>query len=227
MFDKVKERQKKERGGKVDRFRFRRRKSGRMTLLRAAFEENDFEGASPPRKKPLKPFWSDEKKRKNVKDTTWCYVLFFIPATFTKTSSSLIRKKRRVREGRDLIRRPFVLVFFVVVVFFFFGERERGEREVSSSFFFFFLSFSFLRWRRRLKTFSQKKGPSPRQQRREKKWNCLEARDRHRTSISPRSLTSSTITTASPGKETRAVRRTVMRPRSGRCEASYRPRICA
>jgi len=60
----VKERQKKERGGKVDRFRFRRRKSGRMTLLRAAFEENDFEGASPPRKKPLKPFWSDEKRKK-------------------------------------------------------------------------------------------------------------------------------------------------------------------
>ena len=140
MFDKVKERQKKERGGKVDRFRFRRRKSGRMTLLRAAFEENDFEGASPPRKKPLKPFWSDEKKRKNVKDTTWCYVLFFIPATFTKTSSSLIRKKRRVREGRDLIRRPFVLVFFFVVVFFFFGERERERRKRGV---FFILHFFF------------------------------------------------------------------------------------
>ena len=106
-------------------------------------------------------------------------------------------------------------------------ERERGEREVSSFFFFFSLFFFSAVEETRL-TFSQKKGPSPRQQRREKKWNCLEARDRHRTSISPRSLTSSTIIrTASPGKETRAVRRTVMRPRSGRCEASYRPRICA
>ena len=102
-------------------------------------------------------------------------------------------------------------------------EREREEKErCLQKFFFFFSLFFFSAVEETFDLFAASAKTT-----REKKWNCLEARDRHRTSISPRSLTSSTITTASPGKETRAVRRTVMRPRSGRCEASYRPRICA
>ena len=101
-------------------------------------------------------------------------------------------------------------------------EREREEKErCLQKFFFFFSLFFFSAVEETFDLFAASAKT------REKKWNCLEARDRHRTSISPRSLTSSTITTASPGKETRAVRRTVMRPRSGPCQASYRPRICA
>ena len=48
-----------------------------------------------------------------------------------------------MREGRDLIRRPFVLVFFVVVVFFFFGERERERRKRGVFFILLFFSLFF------------------------------------------------------------------------------------
>ena len=175
-------------------------------------------------KKPTETLRRKKRKKKNVRRPIG---LFFIPATFTKTSSSLFstpnaqrrKKRKRGREGRDLL---FDLLFVSLSSSSSSSERERERRKREvSSFFFFFSLFLFCGGGETFDLFTSRRVSKDFEREDDDEWNCLEALDRHRTSISPRSLTSSTTT---GGEETARV---VMCPRSGRCEASYRPRICA
>ena len=168
------------------------------------------------KKSPPRPF-DEKKERKRTPFSSFRRPLLKPLLPFCpRPTRSAEKKRKRGREGRDLL---FDLLFASLSSS---SSSERKRERCLHSFFFFFSLFLFCGGGETCDLFTSRRVSKDFERDDDDEWNCLEALDRHRTSISPRSLTSSTTTGG--GEETARV---VMRPRSGRCEASYRPRICA